>query len=63
MDRVSVICKLAMKWYLMRMCASYTGWQSVQTHVHGLSSYLMQERSQGFCILKVKPNLLEVRCL
>ena len=23
MDRVSVICKLAMKWYLMRMCASW----------------------------------------
>ena len=22
MDRVSVVCKLAMKWYLMRMCAS-----------------------------------------
>ena len=22
LDRVSVICKLAMKWYLMRMCAS-----------------------------------------
>ena len=23
MDRVSVICKLAMKWYLMRMYASW----------------------------------------
>ena len=23
MDRVSVVCKLAMKWYLMRMCASW----------------------------------------
>ena len=23
MDRVSVICKLAMKWYLMRMCTSW----------------------------------------